>query len=250
MINAYPSHQYVFAELADPATTNLSCVVLQQTCNKTKPEAPWKESEKATCEAVFSGKQPHKGGRQCYFAATSAHLLLTETEQTELASRRSDDFQRELDYARREVYKRMDECVYHVTLQTNPCDNSDVNVHLCNPPLIGYRTNCVARAQDHTHNNIRDYVPSDFMTDIALIPIESVCDQKISAWVASNDLLLSGVYSLSAEKVKSITEREFSIFASKGRTGKTVPMKKAVCLVEDDERVTKGLHIPFILDDG
>ena len=185
MRRQHPSHKYVFVELADSTSTDLSCVVVKQKRAKPETATLWEDADKATCEVVLKGKQPHKGDRNSDFAATSAPLLLNKNEQNKITVTDITD-QAWLEYYRQEVYKRVDKCVCRITLS----NNQEMDMHLCNPPLIGSRTYCapnLSHSENDKTRNERKLVPSEFMDDIALLPIESTFDEKIRDLVASNE---------------------------------------------------------------
>ena len=243
-----PSHKYVFVELADSTSTDLSCVVVKQKRAEPETDMLWEDADKATCEVVFTGKQPHKGDRNSYFAATSAHLLLNKNEQDKIAVTDITD-QAWLEFYRQEVYKRVDKCVYRITLS----NNQEMDMHLCNPPLIGFRTSCAPNpsysVNDNTLNE-SELAPSEFMDDIALLPIEPTFDGKIRDLVASSDMALSGIYPRSASVFRSMKDG-LDVYASKGRCGRTLPQEQKLLKVDDpDKEMIKGLHIPFFLEKG
>ena len=244
-----PSHKYVFVELADSTSTDLSCVVVKQKRAEPETDTLWEDADKATCEVVFTGKQPHKGDRNSYFAATSAHLLLNKNEQDKIAVTDITD-QAWLEYYRQEVYKRVDKCVYRITLS----NNQEMDMHLCNPPLIGFRIcrapNLSSSVNDNTRKE-RKVAPSEFLDDIALLPIESTFDERIRDLVTSNDIPLSGIYPRSASALSLSMMDGLEVYASKGRCGRTLPQEQKLLKVDDpDKEMIKGLHIPFFLEKG
>ena len=84
MRRQHPSHKYVFVELTDSTSTDLSCVVVKQKRAEPETYSLWKDADKATCDVVLTGKQPHKG---IGIVILLLHLLifcLTKTSEIKL----------------------------------------------------------------------------------------------------------------------------------------------------------------------
>ena len=229
----FPKVSFIFAD-SEATSNHLSCIIFQKTCNKEKPDVEWFENAKATCELVLKGTQPHKGNRESLFAVTSAHLLLREEEMKKL-EKHDEQFHLKLQECRDNVQKRIDKFFYSAALHPQ----SPFRIHLCHPPLISYRN------LKHKHDG-KSY---DYMSDIALIPVEGDNGDSIRRWVASTEICqLSCIRRLDQKQVFLLTNKNPPpIVYANGRRGTIVRLEGT--LDENDAVPARGLHIPFTLDE-
>lgn len=238
MSKSYPDFKTDFVD-TPLVSNNLSAMVVQRTCNRDNPSVQWGEDDSATCDLLLVGRQPHKDNREMFYAVTSAHLLLYDHEMKALEDKKCIDRQLELNDKRYEVNKRIGEHVYLVRDKNDSQCASSQHVHLCNPPLVSFRS-YQHEADDKCHQ---------FMTDIALIPFEVDSNQSVREVIQRFKIeSISSILKLTPEQVHILNASSKKIHA-KGRVGTTVRMKQPFT-PNPGHKLSVGIHIPFVLDEG
>lgn len=242
MQRAHPDFETQFVVIG-LSTQNLTGLVRQRSCNKTSDRVQWTDREASKCELLLTGLQPHKNNRKAIYAVTSAHLLLYDKEMLDLED--ADDFQQQelkLEYSRNEVNKRIGENVYvfetHGDLQS---------IDLCNPPLLGFRT--CRHSSDQSRENAKASVPGpyDYMSDIAIIPVEQSNSQFVDALVQSPEIhLISKIRHLSESFLEEFISKKSKLYAKGRECAAVLPWRE----VYDTPKKTRAICLSFRITKG
>lgn len=227
MKKRFPNLAFKFAT-SNSKGESLSANVSEYTCERDQNQ--WKlTGAKATCEIILQGTQPHKD-RIRLFAITSAHLLLKEEEKDRFENVRDLGNQQDLTQKlHTRIREETDKHVYKLVLGTA----DPQSLQLTHPPLFVY---CI--------KNIVD--PDQFMTDIALFPIEPENIETLR-WVMMRDnrCRLSSITYVQPRLIEKIGKLHIAVFA-KQRVGELVPSVNYIGTRNNQY----GLHISFKIRDG